>query len=368
MKATCLVLKLGVLLLLFVTPACKKAEMANPAQNSKADVETLVNPDQVLVHAGSTYGFADGPALQAKFSLPTFLSAGPDKSLYVYDSELPSLSIRKISCSGMVTTFYRFTERERIAGMTVDKNGCVYISQGYQIKKISADGKTIKVVAGSGEIPGPRKDGPALQASFAEPTGLAVNSEGCLFILDSRYNIIRKLSNNIITVVAGGIEFPLPYLNILPKDGVGTNAEFDIPRYLSIDKEDNLYVSGGYFAIIKKITPKGVVTTIVTYDNVFDTDYLNTITQTTVDQSGNLYGCSNWAVGYREQYSFTLLKWNSEGTYLETLASNYYQKQDTDDPFVPADGLIFPTGFVAVNDTLYFSNTREHKIRKIALK
>ncbi|MDB5129835.1 hypothetical protein [Mucilaginibacter sp.] len=368
MKATCLVLKLGVLLLLFITPACKKAEIAKPVQNSKADIETLVNPDQILVHAGSTPGFADGPALQAQFSRPTFLSAGPDKSLYVYDSELPSLSIRKISCSGMVITFYRFTERERIAGMTVDKNGCVYISQGYQIKKISADGKTIKVVAGSGEIPGPRKDGPALQATFAEPAGLAINKDGCLFILDSRYNIIRKLSNNIITVVAGGIEFPRPISDKLPRDGVGTDAEFDNPRYLSIDNDDNLYVTGGYYALIKKVTPKGVVTTIAVIDYGFDTDYLSVITQTTVDQSGNLYGCWNWAVGFKEQYAFTIFKWTTNGVYQETLASNSYQKQDQDDPFVPADGLIFPTGFVAVNDTLYFSNTREHKIRKIALK
>lgn len=368
MKATCLVLKLGVLLLLFITPACKKAEIAKPAENSKAGIETLVDPNRILVHAGSTPGFADGPALQAKFALPTFLSAGPDKSLYVYNSGFGNFSIRKISCSGMVTTLYRFPEGEGIAGMTVDKNGCVYISQGYQIKKINADGKSIRVVAGSGEIPGPRKDGPALQATFAEPTGLAINKDGCLFIMDSRYNIIRKLSNNIITVVAGGIEFPRPISDKLPRDGIGTDAEFDNPRYLSIDNDDNLYVTGGYYALIKKVTPKGVVTTIAVIDYGFDTDYLSTITQTTVDQLGNLYGCWNWAVGFKEQYAFTIFKWTTNGTYQETLASNSYQKEDQDDPFVPADGLIFPTGFVAANDTLYFSNTREHKIRKIALK
>jgi hypothetical protein len=63
MKATCLVLKLGVLLLLFVAPACKKVETVKPVPDNKEGVKVLVNPDQILVHAGSTYGFADGPCL-----------------------------------------------------------------------------------------------------------------------------------------------------------------------------------------------------------------------------------------------------------------------------------------------------------------
>jgi hypothetical protein len=40
-------------------------------------------------------------------------------------------------------------------------------------------------------------------------------------------------------------------------------------------------------------------------------------------------------------HAFTIFKWTTNGTYQETLVSNSYQKQDQDDPFIPADGLIF---------------------------
>jgi hypothetical protein len=374
MKATCLVLKLGVVLLFFTTPACKKTDMANPAQSNKAGVETLVNPDQILVHAGSIRGSVDGPALQARFDCPTFISVGPDKSLYVYDASFyleaggtpVNRSIRKISCLGVVTTFYKVAGQDAdITGMAVDKDGGVYISQQYQIKKISADGKTVKIVAGS-DVSYPRKYGPALEATFFQPTGLAINKTGCLFILDKGYNELRMLSNNKVTLVAGRNDSFNPN-NGIPKDGVGINAEFDRPEYLSIDKDDNLYVTGGYYAIIRKVTPKGEVKTIAILDPNYDSDYFTTVTQTTVDKLGNLYGCLNSAVGFRQQFSFSINKWTTEGIFQETLASNSYQKQDPDDPFLPAGGLLFPTGFAAVNDTLYFSNTVEHKIRKIAL-
>ncbi|MDB5129836.1 hypothetical protein [Mucilaginibacter sp.] len=374
MKASCLVLKLGVLLLLFVAPACKKVETVKPVKDSKAGIETLVDPDQILVHAGSTRGSVDGPALQARFDCPTFISVGPDKSLYVYDASFyleaggtpVNRSIRKISCLGVVTTFYKVAGQDAdITGMAVDKDGGVYISQRNQIKKISADGQKVKVVAGS-DASYPRKYGPALEATFLQPTGLALNKTGCLFILDKGYNDLRMLSNNKITLVAGGGDSFNQY-DGLPKDGIGANAEFDRPGFLSIDKDDNLYVTGGYYAIIRKVTPKGEVKLIVILDSYYDSDYFTTITQTTVDQLGNLYGCVNSAVGFKQQFYFSVNKWTTEGVYQELLALNYYQKEDRDDPFLPADGLLFPTGFAAVNDTLYFSNTVEHKIRKIAL-
>ncbi|MCQ6961591.1 hypothetical protein [Mucilaginibacter aquariorum] len=375
MKTTRLVIKLGVLLLLFTTPACKKTDMAKSAQSSKAAVETLVSPDQILVHAGSIRGSVDGPALQARFDCPTLISVGPDKSLYVYDAAFfieaggspVNRSIRKISCLGVVTTFYKVAVQDAdITGMAVDKDGSVYISQQYQIKKISADGKKVKVVAGT-DVSYPRKYGPALETTFFQPAGLAINKSGCLFIFDRGYNELRLLSNNKVTFVAGGnniLNNPEP--SDIPKDGVGANAEFDRPEFLSIDKEDNLYTTGGYFSIIRKVTPNGEVSTIAVQNLQYDSDYYRTLTQIAIDGSGNLYTCYNNAAGFSQRFVFYIYKFTPDNQKI-LLAESYYQKEDGDDPFLPAGGLLFPTGFAIVNDTLYFSNTVEHKIRKIPI-
>ncbi|MCQ6961590.1 hypothetical protein [Mucilaginibacter aquariorum] len=370
MKTTCFVLKLGVLLLLFVASACKKEEIAKPVQN-KAGVEALVNPNQILVHAGTIQGSLDGPALQAQFDCPTFISVGPDKSLYVYDNSFyiwagqlnkNHRKIRKISCLGVVTTFYSVANQDAdIEGMAVDKDGNVYISQYSQIKKISADGKTVKVVAGSLTEQSVRREGPALEVTFGRPAGLAINKAGCLFILDRGYNDLRMLSNNVVKFVAGGNVFFEQ-----PKDGVGINAEFDRPQFLSIDSKDNLYVTGGYYAIIRKVTPKAEVSTIAIQQPGFSGDHLSTFSQTTVDQSGNLYASFNNYIGDERLFDFLIYKFSPDNQKI-LLAENHYDLKVGSGVFVPANGLLFPIGFAAVNDTLYFSNTVEQKIRKISL-
>jgi sugar lactone lactonase YvrE len=138
-------------------------------------------------------------------------------------------------------------------GMAFGKNGEIFITEtsGNRIRVFHPD-TGLRRFAGTGEIG--HKDGSLDEAEFYFPISLALDSQGNLFVGEAT-NRIRKITpdGNVTTFVGNGI----PY----PKDGVGQEAQVN-GIYLTIDKNDNLYLSDTETHQIRKITPQGVVTTI----------------------------------------------------------------------------------------------------------
>jgi sugar lactone lactonase YvrE len=112
----------------------------------------------------------------------------------------------------------------------------------------------ISVVAGDGHAG--VQDGPAAQARFADPYGLAVSPGGTLFVSDGgASNRIRSISPaGLVTTLAGGAEGF--------KDGQGEAAELHTPSGLALDNAGNLYVADTGNHAIRKISPRGLVTTL----------------------------------------------------------------------------------------------------------
>jgi sugar lactone lactonase YvrE len=113
----------------------------------------------------------------------------------------------------------------------------------------------VSSAAGSG-APVVRDDAASFSAGFAEPFGLALDSEGTLYIADAgESNRIRKLApDGAISTLAGGAE---GYA-----DGAGASASFHTPSALALDREGNLYVADTGNNRIRKVTKEGVVTTL----------------------------------------------------------------------------------------------------------
>ena len=61
----------------------------------------------------------------------------------------------------------------------------------------------ITTVAGNGTPGFSGDNGPATSAQLNDPYGVAVDSAGNLYIADTDNNRIRKVSNGVITTVAG---------------------------------------------------------------------------------------------------------------------------------------------------------------------
>ena len=101
-------------------------------------------------------------------------------------------------------------------------------------------------------------DGAKASAQFYRPAAIAADSTGNLYIAEYGNHRIRKISTdgNVSTFAGSGTAGSA--------NGVGTAAQFNMPRGIAIDSSDNLYVSDYSNQRIRKITPDGVVTNFAT--------------------------------------------------------------------------------------------------------
>jgi hypothetical protein len=168
------------------------------ANNHK--IKKITPAGVVTTIAGSTKGFADGPALLAKFVFPLDMVVLDDGTLVVTDPH--DHKIRKISPAGVVSTFVGGVEgyadgmgtSAKIngpTGITLAPNGTIYFSdrQNQRIRKISPSG-LVTTIAGNGEYA--FLDGPALQAKFYFPEGLLYLND-VIYVCDYGSNRIRKI-------------------------------------------------------------------------------------------------------------------------------------------------------------------------------
>jgi sugar lactone lactonase YvrE len=172
-------------------------------------------------------------------------------------------------------------------GVAIDRLGNVFVADGgdgNRIRRITPSGG-VDTVAGSEEG---FADGPAPESRFNTPSGLAIDESGNILVADTSNNRIRMIDGRgRVSTLAGSGEAGL-------KDGPASLAQFDGPIGLAIDKDGNVYVADAYNDAIRKITPEGMVMTIAggvagyidarAEDALFDTP-----SGVAVDDAGNIF-------------------------------------------------------------------------------
>jgi hypothetical protein len=124
----------------------------------------------------------------------------------------------------------------RPTGITIDRNLNILIAdcENHRIRKVSSLG-IISTVAGSGNSSRcDAKSGPATMISLRYPTGVAVDSDGNLYIADTGHNLIRKVNTTtgMMTIIAGSKVFP--QLKFFPVD-FSLNLNLSIPTGILIN-------------------------------------------------------------------------------------------------------------------------------------
>ena len=214
------------------------------------------------------WGSQDGPATNALFRFPTALALDTSGNLYLADNS----AIRKLSAVGSVTTIagqpdvsgYRDGAGTNalfgysIGGLALDTNGNLYVadSGNWVVRRISPAG-VVSTVAGQPGIQG-YVDDIGTNALFGYPIGgLALDTNGDLYVADTGNNVIRKISPAGVVTTWVGQPGKEGY-----RDGQGTNAWFWGPSGLTIDSQGNLYVTECYNRCVRKISPQCVVSTL----------------------------------------------------------------------------------------------------------
>jgi hypothetical protein len=144
----------------------------------------------------------------------------------------------------------------RPAGVAVDTAGNVYIAGARRnvIRKISNG--VISTIAGGGTHFDPAYTGPATSAGLNGPAGVAVDASGNLYIADRLNNVIRKVADGVISTISGNGK-----MEYAGDDGPATNASLYLPTSVAVDTSGNVYVTNSYNNVVRKIS-KGVITTI----------------------------------------------------------------------------------------------------------
>jgi len=132
-------------------------------------------------------------------------------------------------------------------------------------------------------------NGPATSAELYAPYGVAVDSVGNVYIADTANNRVRKVSNGVITTVAGGG-------SSLGNNGPATSAQLEFPFGVAVDSAGNLYIADTGNDRIRKVS-NGVIITVAgngtqgfSGDNAPATSaQMNYPWGVTVDPAGNVY-------------------------------------------------------------------------------
>lgn len=223
-----------------------------------------------LAGTGGIHGSTEGTGIDARFNGPTGVAVDSAKNVYVADQI--NHTVRKVTATGAVTTLAGLasfggsadgtgiTARFRSpSGVAVDSAGNVYVADTWNstIRKVTPGGVVTTLVGLPGIIGG--EDGTNSQARFALPNGVAVDHAGNLYVADTLFMTIRKVTpvgtNWVVTTLAGLADVHGS------QNGTGTNALFYLPTSVAVDSTGNVYVADTLNHLIRKVTPAGVVTT-----------------------------------------------------------------------------------------------------------
>lgn len=215
-------------------------------------------------------GSADGTGANARFNGPTGIGVAPDGTVYVADSR--NNTIRKITQQGVVTTLAGKADDDEILfqdgsgqqarfnfpyGLAVDSNGMIYVADALnnRIRVIEPAG-VVTTFAGSGFSD--NDDGIGTNADFSFPAGIAVDAARNVYVADYANDTVRKITQTgVVTTIAGSGTAASGWV-----DATGAAARFNGPAGIASDAQGNLFVADQDNHVIRHVTTSGVVTTV----------------------------------------------------------------------------------------------------------
>ena len=209
------------------------------------------------------YSGDGGPATDARINYPKGVYA--DQSGNVFIADTSNHRVRKVDPDGNITTFAgngsagysgdggpaTNASLQEPTSVAVDGLGNVYIadSKNHCIRMVDPDGN-ITTVAGTGSSGYSGDTGPATSAQLSEPSGIYVDASRNIFIADTNNHLIRKVdgTTQVITRIAGNTT-----ASVLGDGGLATDAKLNKPIGIFVDLDENIYIADSDHHLIRKV-------------------------------------------------------------------------------------------------------------------
>ena len=326
-----------------------------------------------------TAGWRGGAATNARLDSPTAVAVDTSGTLFYADAN----RVWKLDPSGIVTKLAGTGDAgysgdggpaieaklNRPGGLAVDLVGNVYVADtgNHRVRRINTAGM-ITTVAGTGELGDGRNngdDGPATRARTGEPSALAVDSQGNLYLADAYVFSatwptlvprVRKVNTSgTITSLADGSPFQWAIYEKVD---------------LAMDRAGNLFVAeiGGADEANSGYRPPKVFkinTTTGSVDEFYESDAF--VTSIAIDRSGSLHiagfgqSAERWQANFFEQGS-TIRTVAADGT-VSVIAGNGKSGFSGDSVFAAETSLSVSDMVVDRNGKIWFADPWARRIR-----
>jgi hypothetical protein len=233
---------------------------------------SYANGQITTVVGNGSQGFAGdgGAATSAELTYPCGLTFDANGNLFIADQF--NYRARRMDTNGLITTVAGSGTNSYSGDggpatnadvnfpstLLVDGNGNLIFPDVYNVRVRLVDTNgNITTIAGNGSTGSGGDGGPATDASFDFPWGVAMDSFGNIYVSDQFNNNVRRIdTNGIITTVAGNGNSSTD-----GDGGAATNASVVDPAGLIFDKQGNLYISQYGGGRIRRVDTNGMIST-----------------------------------------------------------------------------------------------------------
>ncbi|WP_157987996.1 NHL domain-containing protein [Jiangella endophytica] len=241
--------------------------------------EALPGQPVAIAGIGSVgYSGDGGAATEARVNDRLQVSVGPDGTVYVADRY--NKRVRVVTPDGVIDTLagtraQRSPETDGIEvpglgtfspsnapiATAVGPDGSVYVAGDDDVRRVASDG-TVTVLAGAGDErieAGDPDGGQAVDASIHEPSDIAVDAGGNVYVADTNSNRVRRIgTDGVITTVAGGGEASPESAEGQP----GTSLDTYAPTSVAVDSRGSVYFTTQLSGSVFGIEPDGTLRVI----------------------------------------------------------------------------------------------------------
>jgi len=235
------------------------------------NVVRKVSPKGIITTvAGTGSGGYNGDSIlatTAQLNQPGGIAVDNLGNLYIADNA--NFRVRKVDTAGYITTVagrggntgFGYSGDGSVAtsahlyalDVAVDQYQNLFIADGNgAIRKVTHATGIITTVAGDGSYGYTGDNGPATSATLDNPSGVAVDPAGNIYIADYTNNVIRMVNTAaipVITTIAG-----TGTAGYSGDGGAATSARLNQPYSVSLDDSGNLYIVDQSNNRIRKVT------------------------------------------------------------------------------------------------------------------